>query len=96
MQKTKNTILQENSSTNIPKNSDLLFLQVNCENSPRVFLPGHNKFLYLKIGGAILAHSSRWSNNNTLRLVDLMKTFCYYTGTILTQIDVMDKSHMQN
>lgn len=52
-----------------------MFLQVNCENSPRVFLPGHNKFLYLKIGGAILAHSSRWSNNNTLKLVNFLKQF---------------------
>ncbi|XP_050310643.1 uncharacterized protein LOC126746434 [Anthonomus grandis grandis] len=41
--------------------------EINCENSPRAFVPGPNKFLYVKIGGVILKHSSRWSNNNTLR-----------------------------
>ncbi|CAG9759748.1 unnamed protein product [Ceutorhynchus assimilis] len=41
--------------------------ELNCEYSPRVFVPGPSKYLYVKIGGVILKHSSRWSNNNTLR-----------------------------
>ncbi|XP_066247763.1 uncharacterized protein [Euwallacea similis] len=54
-------------------NGELVFkyppegVEVNCENSPRVFVPGPNKFLYMKVGGVILAHSRRWNNNYTLR-----------------------------
>lgn len=41
--------------------------EAHCEATPRVLLPGSRKFLYVKVGGAILKHSSRWGNNNTLR-----------------------------
>ncbi|KAH1003364.1 hypothetical protein HUJ05_011289 [Dendroctonus ponderosae] len=41
--------------------------EANCESSPRVLLPGNSKFLYVKVGGAILTHASRWGGNNTLR-----------------------------
>ncbi|XP_044271339.1 uncharacterized protein LOC123015593 [Tribolium madens] len=33
--------------------------ETNCENSPRVIIPSPNKYLYVKISGVIMKHSSR-------------------------------------
>ncbi|XP_060528816.1 uncharacterized protein LOC132703517 [Cylas formicarius] len=57
--------------------------EVNCESSPRVLIPGNNKYLYVKVGGAILKHSSRWSNNNTLRSTTSTGIRCYTSNRII-------------
>ncbi|XP_030757213.1 uncharacterized protein LOC115883076, partial [Sitophilus oryzae] len=56
---------------------------VNCETNPRVLLPGPEKFLYVKIGGVILEHSSRWSNNNTLRSISSTGQSCKTANRIV-------------
>ncbi|KAJ8933351.1 hypothetical protein NQ314_014066, partial [Rhamnusium bicolor] len=38
---------------------------VNCESSPRVIIPGPNKYLYVKISGGIMKHSSRLGNGTS-------------------------------
>nr|CAH7749293.1 unnamed protein product [Callosobruchus chinensis] len=41
----------------------------NCESNPRVIVPSSNKYLYVKIKGLIMKHSSRMGNN-TIRTVN--------------------------
>ncbi|KAG5885527.1 hypothetical protein JTB14_022016 [Gonioctena quinquepunctata] len=36
--------------------------EVNCEQYPRVIIPAPNKYLYVKIGGSIMKHSTKWTN----------------------------------
>ncbi|XP_030765063.1 uncharacterized protein LOC115889262 [Sitophilus oryzae] len=70
-------------------NGELIFThpaerrEVNCETNPRVLLPGPEKFLYVKIGGVILEHSSRWSNNNTLRSISSTGQSCKTANRIV-------------
>ncbi|XP_045473238.1 uncharacterized protein LOC123679795 [Harmonia axyridis] len=39
--------------------------QLNCENNPRVIVPSPGKYLYVKINGVILRHSSRLGNGTS-------------------------------
>ncbi|XP_023310248.1 uncharacterized protein LOC108907793 [Anoplophora glabripennis] len=39
--------------------------EANCESSPRVIIPGSNKYLYVKISGGIMKHSSRLGNGTS-------------------------------
>nr|CAH7729401.1 unnamed protein product [Callosobruchus chinensis] len=43
--------------------------EANCESNPRVIVPSSNKYLYVKIKGLIMKHSSRMGNN-TIRTVN--------------------------
>lgn len=42
-----------------------LNFQTNCENSPRVIIPSPNKYLYVKISGVIMKHSSRLGDGSS-------------------------------
>ncbi|KAJ8915070.1 hypothetical protein NQ315_014325 [Exocentrus adspersus] len=39
--------------------------ETNCESSPRVIIPAPNKYLYVKISGGIMKHSSRIGNRTS-------------------------------
>lgn len=45
-------------------------MQFNCENSPRVIVPSApNKYLYVKVNGVIMRHSSRRGNETIVASV---------------------------
>ncbi|XP_056645743.1 uncharacterized protein LOC130450988 [Diorhabda sublineata] len=59
---------------------------INCESNPRVIIPGLNKYLYVKINGFIVRHSTRKGNSTIKTLITGQK--CEHANRIVVHTAV--------